>query len=111
MTGMKAIYRLKLILAIVSILLFVPACGIVSGSSGSKITGTAAHTLIVEPDDGRTAVINAIGSAKSSIDLTIYSLSDPTVEAGLITARANGAAVSTTASVPDPPKTVAAEKK
>lgn len=86
---MKMTSRLGSLLTLGLALLLVPACG----NAGSSLQGDAARTLIVQPDDGRTAVIAAIGSAKSSVDLTIYSLSDPTVEAALKSARANGAAV------------------
>ena len=39
----------------------------------------SAHTLIVEPDDGRTLVLQALNAATKSIDLTIYELSDPQI--------------------------------
>jgi cardiolipin synthase len=84
-------FNLVLLLALGLALLLIPACGNISGNVGGTVT--SAHTLIVEPDDGRTAVIAAIGSAESTISLTIYSLSDPTVEAALKSASANGAAV------------------
>jgi phosphatidylserine/phosphatidylglycerophosphate/cardiolipin synthase-like enzyme len=51
------------------------------------------HTLIVQPDDGRTAVLNALKAAKKSIDLTIYEISDPQIMSALQAARARGAAV------------------
>ena len=41
------------------------------------------HTLIVEPDDGRTLVLNTLNAAKESIELTIYELSDPQIIAAL----------------------------
>ena len=51
------------------------------------------HTLIVQPDDGRTAVLNALKAAKKSIDLTIYEISDPQIMSALQAARARGVAV------------------
>lgn len=51
------------------------------------------HTLIVEPDDGRTAVLAALGSARSTIDLTIYELSDAQILAALIAAKQRGVVV------------------
>lgn len=81
------------------ILLLVIGWGVGCGTNTGTTTTTTVssngvtHFLIVEPDDGRTPVINAISNAKSSIDLTIYSLSDPTIEAALKTARANGVSV------------------
>jgi cardiolipin synthase A/B len=53
----------------------------------------SAHTLIVEPDDGRTLVLNALNAAKKSIDLTIYEISDPQIMSALTSAQARGAAV------------------
>ena len=41
------------------------------------------HTLIVQPDDGRTLVLNNLNAAKTSIDLTIYEISDPQIMAAL----------------------------
>jgi cardiolipin synthase A/B len=49
--------------------------------------GISGHSLVVEPDDGRAAILNAIGSARSSLDMTIYELSDPAVVAALIAAQ------------------------
>jgi len=43
----------------------------------------SAHTLIVEPDDGRTLVLAALNAAKKSIDLTIYEISDPQIVSAL----------------------------
>jgi phosphatidylserine/phosphatidylglycerophosphate/cardiolipin synthase-like enzyme len=42
-----------------------------------------AHTLIVEPDDGRSLVLQALNAATKSIDLTIYELSDPQIMSAL----------------------------
>ena len=53
----------------------------------------SAHTLIVQPDDGRTLVLNALNAAKKSIELTIYEISDPQIMAALQAAKARGAAV------------------
>ena len=47
---------------------------------------TPSHTLIVQPDDGRTLVLNALNTAKKGIDLTIYELSDPLIMSALIAA-------------------------
>ncbi len=51
------------------------------------------HTLIVEPDDGRTAVLQALNVATKSIDLTIYQLSDPQIMSALESAQAREVAV------------------
>jgi hypothetical protein len=44
---------------------------------------SSGHTLIVQPDDGRTLVLNTLNSAKTSIDLTIYEISDPQIMVAL----------------------------
>lgn len=54
---------------------------------------SSAHTLIVQPDDGRTAVLNALDSAKTSIDLTIYEISDPQIMSALESAQKRGVTV------------------
>jgi phosphatidylserine/phosphatidylglycerophosphate/cardiolipin synthase-like enzyme len=51
------------------------------------------HTLIVEPDDGRTLVLQALNAAAKSIDLTIYELSDPQIMSALESAQARKVAV------------------
>ncbi len=51
------------------------------------------HTLIVEPDDGRAAVLQALNAATKSIDLTIYELSDPQIMSTLESAQARKVAV------------------
>jgi phosphatidylserine/phosphatidylglycerophosphate/cardiolipin synthase-like enzyme len=51
------------------------------------------HTLIVQPADGRTPLLNALGTAKKSIDLTIYEISDEQIMSALQAARARGVAV------------------
>ena len=52
-----------------------------------------AHTLIVEPDDGRTLVLQILNAATKSIDLTIYELSDPQIMSALESAQARKVAV------------------
>jgi phosphatidylserine/phosphatidylglycerophosphate/cardiolipin synthase-like enzyme len=51
------------------------------------------YTLIVQPADGRTLVLNALKAAKKSIELTIYEISDPQIMSALQAARARGVAV------------------
>ncbi len=53
----------------------------------------ASYTLVVEPDQGLTAIYNLIASAKKSIDMTMYELTDATVIDALAAAAANGLAV------------------
>jgi cardiolipin synthase A/B len=58
----------------------------------SASTGTT-YTLITEPQDDLTAIYNLISSAKKSIDITIYELTDITVTSMLGKAAAAGVAV------------------
>jgi cardiolipin synthase len=51
------------------------------------------HTLIVEPDDGRSPVLQILAAAKSTIDLTIYEIGDPQIMAALTAAAGRGVAV------------------
>lgn len=61
---------------------------------GAPIPGPEpGHSLIVEPDDGRTAVLSTIGSASRSIDLTIYELNDTEIVEALIAAEGRSATV------------------
>jgi cardiolipin synthase A/B len=53
----------------------------------------SAHTLIVQPDDGRTLLLDVLAAAKSSIDLTIYEISDPPVMSALESAQKRGLTV------------------
>jgi phosphatidylserine/phosphatidylglycerophosphate/cardiolipin synthase-like enzyme len=53
----------------------------------------SAHSLIVEPDDGRTLVLEALNAATKSIDLTIYELSDPQIMSALESAQKRKVAV------------------
>jgi len=54
---------------------------------------SAVHTLIVEPDDGRTLVLNILNAARKSIDLTIYELSDSEILSALKAAQGRKVAV------------------
>jgi cardiolipin synthase A/B len=51
------------------------------------------YTLITEPDQGLSAIYNLISSAKKSIDMTMYELTDITVASSLAKATAAGVAV------------------
>ena len=51
------------------------------------------YTLITEPDQGLTAIYNLISSAKKSIDMTMYELTDITVTSSLAKAAAAGVTV------------------
>jgi len=51
------------------------------------------HSLLVEPADGKEAVLSAIGSAKATLDLGIYEATDPEILGALVAARARGVTV------------------
>ena len=66
-----------------------------SSSSGPAVTSvpsgpSVAGSLIIEPDAGFSGVYTLIGHAKSSIDLTMYELSDQTAESDLGAAAKRG---------------------
>jgi cardiolipin synthase A/B len=52
-----------------------------------------AYTLVTEPDQGLTAIYNLVASAKKSIDMTMYELTDITVSTSLAKAQAAGVQV------------------
>ncbi|HXW92775.1 MAG TPA: phospholipase D-like domain-containing protein [Terriglobales bacterium] len=58
-----------------------------------ETSATPSHTLIVEPDDGRTLLLNALQAASKSIELTIYELSDPEIMSALKAAQSRKVAV------------------
>ncbi len=60
-------------------------------NGGTNSGGGAAFTIVAQPDDKGQAVLNAIASAKVSIDIPIYTIGgDPTFDAALATAKSNG---------------------
>ena len=61
-----------------------------SGKPSDFASGTATYTLVTEPDQGLTAIYNLIATAKTSIDMTMYELTDITVTATLCQAAAAG---------------------
>jgi phosphatidylserine/phosphatidylglycerophosphate/cardiolipin synthase-like enzyme len=61
--------------------------------SSRKPHSTAAYTLITEPDQGLTQIYALLQSAKKSIDMTMYELTDVTVTDALAKAAAAGVAV------------------
>lgn len=54
---------------------------------------TTTYTLVTEPDQGLTAIYNLIATAKKSIDMTMYELTDVTVMDAFAKAAAAGVAV------------------
>ncbi len=61
--------------------------------SATPDASTAAYTLVTEPDQGFTSIYDLISSATKSIDMTMYELSDTTVEDLLAQAASNGVKV------------------
>lgn len=61
--------------------------------AASMTARAASHALIVEPTDGRGAILAGLGSAVESVDVTIYELSDAEVVAALIAAQQRHVAV------------------
>ncbi len=59
----------------------------------TPIPGAVTYTLLTEPDQGMQPIYTLLSSAKKSIDITIYELSDTQVTTLLTTAAANGIAV------------------
>jgi phosphatidylserine/phosphatidylglycerophosphate/cardiolipin synthase-like enzyme len=75
------------------------ACGTTAGAATAQATRPAAtahtvtYTLVTEPQDGLTPIYNLINSAKTSIDMTMYELTDTTAEQDLANAAARGVTV------------------
>ncbi len=53
----------------------------------------AAHTLVIEPDQGLSPIYDLIGQATRTIDATLYELADPIAEQLLADAAVSGVAV------------------
>lgn len=62
-------------------------------AQGAAAATASPYQLLVEPTAGMGQIDSLIQSAKSSIDMTIYELSDQTLEGDLATAAANGVSV------------------
>ena len=61
---------------------------------GKQPTASATtYTLVTEPDQGLTAIYNLLASAKKTIDMTMYELTDNTVTASLVKSAAAGVKV------------------
>jgi len=66
--------------------------GVISAQAAEEAT-TVTRTLVTEPSQGLTPIYNLINSAKKSIDMTMYELTDTTAENLLVQAAANGVTV------------------
>src|ERR1700757_3873323 len=67
-------------------------CGIISAHADEGAT-VVTRTLVTEPGQGLTPIYNLINSAKKSIDMTMYELTDTTAENLLVQAAASGVTV------------------
>jgi phosphatidylserine/phosphatidylglycerophosphate/cardiolipin synthase-like enzyme len=66
----------------------------VVGSSSAALAATPSlYTVFAEPDDNWQSVYNAIGSAHSTLDMTMYELVDNTARDDLVADAARGVAV------------------
>jgi phosphatidylserine/phosphatidylglycerophosphate/cardiolipin synthase-like enzyme len=63
------------------------------GPTPTPAPGPVTYTLLTEPDQGLQTIYNLLSSAKKSIDMTMYELSDTQVETILTAAAAKGLAV------------------
>jgi phosphatidylserine/phosphatidylglycerophosphate/cardiolipin synthase-like enzyme len=59
----------------------------------SPTPAATTYTLVIEPDQGLTAIYDLLSSAKSSIDMTMYELTDTNVTQALTQAVSNGVQV------------------
>lgn len=59
----------------------------------AHVSEEAAVSLIVEPDDTRAPIVDAISGAKSTVDLVIYELDDTEIERVLCNTHAKGVVV------------------
>jgi cardiolipin synthase len=80
-----------------TLLQLVAAISVIAGlsdlSAQTPTPASATYALIAEPADGLAPIYKLISSAKKTIDITIYELSDTNVTSELATAAANGVAV------------------
>ena len=60
---------------------------------GASPAAPTTYALVIEPDQGLSAIYNLIASATQSIDMTMYELTDTTVTSMLAAAAAKGIAV------------------
>lgn len=78
------------LLALPTLLALVVAGG---AATAANAASSSDYSLLTFPDNGFTSVYNFINSAKTSIDMTMYELSDTTAEQDLAAAAANGVTV------------------
>ncbi len=66
---------------------------LLAGAGLAQTSGATSYTLITEPNQGLTPIYNLINSAKHTIDMTMYELSDTTAEQDLANQAAAGVTV------------------
>jgi phosphatidylserine/phosphatidylglycerophosphate/cardiolipin synthase-like enzyme len=71
----------------------VPPAATSSAAGGPNDLSNGEQTLAVEPSDGYRSIVTLLAGAKRSIDMTMYELADPTVQAALVDAHRRGVAV------------------
>ena len=78
-----------------AILVFTHISGLFAQAPAASLVPTppASYTFITEPSQGLSPIYDLISSAKKTIDITMYELTDTTVTAALAAAAANGVAV------------------
>jgi len=59
----------------------------------TQFLGAQTHTLIIQPEDGRNIIIDTIKNARKTIDITIYEINDPQINAVLLDAKRRGVKV------------------
>jgi len=64
-----------------------------TGTQPAATQATPVHTLVVEPNDGRTMVLDTINGAEKTLTITIYELNDPQIVSALAAAEKRGVSV------------------
>src|SRR5450759_248457 len=71
----------------------VGVCLVVALSGCGTTKSSSSYTLIKEPQAGYQPIYNFISSAKKTLDMTMYALSDPKADAALVAVAKRGVAV------------------
>ena len=87
----------RLVWVLIGAALLVALCGCGAGKSGTAATAAPAaavsYTLVQEPQAGYQPIYDFISSATKTLDMTMYSLSDPKAESALVADAKRGVAV------------------
>jgi phosphatidylserine/phosphatidylglycerophosphate/cardiolipin synthase-like enzyme len=87
----KSMVRKANLLQLVAAIAVVACLSVLSAQTPTPAPVT--YTLITEPSQGLASIYDLISSAKKTIDITIYELSDTTVTSSLAASATNGVAV------------------